>query len=429
MKQRNSRNQIHAHIDADAFFASVEQVLHRELGGKAIVVGQNGGIVSALSYPAKALGVSRVLPIVTVRNKYPSVQIVASDFHAYGLFSKRMQRIIRTHLPDLVQNSIDEGASEISLWVADFSEAEKLVERLQKELYKKLGCTFSFGLARTPLLAKLASGMNKPHGITILDDENIQGQIYHLPINKLSGIGTQSYKKLQSYRINTIGDFAKATPDWLRSTFSISMPALQKQVLGEVVTIPKQKERIKSMSRDRSFTATIKYDYLCSQASMNIEHLSRRMRKENLFTKRIGLKIRDQNLGHTQLFVTLLSPSRDPEFLLSKAKELLKKLYKEGVLYRQVSVTCSSLSGGVIQNDLFGELNTSKSKDDILQMIDGLENKFGKSCIGLASSLQARDNLNTIYSMYVDGDTYPHLLLPGEEIKKRLEYPFLGIIN
>ena len=94
MKVRNSRNQIHVHIDADAFFASVEQVLHRELVGKPVVVGQNGGIVSALSYPAKALGISRVSPILTVRKKYPSVHIVASDFHAYGLFSQRMDNIV-----------------------------------------------------------------------------------------------------------------------------------------------------------------------------------------------------------------------------------------------------------------------------------------------------------------------------------------------
>ncbi len=429
MKQKKSKKNIYVHIDADAFFASVEQVLHRELKGKAVVVGQNGGIVSALSYPAKALGVSRVLPIVTVRKKYPSVHVVASDFHAYGIFSQRMDNIIRNHFPNLVKNSVDEGSVEISKWVDTFDEAEELVVKLQTELYQKLGCTFSFGMARTPLLAKLASGIKKPNGITILNDQNVEEKIYHMPADELSGIGRQGYIKLQKYRINTIGDFAKADANWLRYNFSISMPALQKQVLGEVVDIPKQKEGIKSMSRDRTFPATESWKYLHSQISMNIEHLSQRMRKENLFTKRIGLRLRDQDLHYTQSFVTLSSPTREPGYLLVEMKKLLDELYQEGILYRQVSITCAGLDDVPIQNDLFGELNSSESKDNLLHLIDNLENKFGKLCVGLASSLQAKDNLTKIYSRYTEGDTYPHPLLPGEETKKRLQYPFLGLIN
>lgn len=423
------KNQIHVHIDADAFFASVEQVLHRELFNKPVVIGQNGGIVSALSYPAKDLGISRVSPIITVRNKYPSVYIVASDFYSYSIFSKRMESIIRVHLPNLVKNSIDEGSAEISKWVPNFDEAEILVENLQKELFQKLGCTFSFGLARTPLLAKLASGMNKPDGITILDDNTVMEKISHIPVNHLSGIGTQSYKQLQRYSINTIGDFAKARPEWLRYTFSIAMPLLQKQVLGEVVSSPKQKEDIKSMSRDRSFPATDSYDYLHSQMSMNIEHLSKRMRGENLFAKRIGIKIRDQNLNHTQLFITLDSPTREPEYLLDQTNKLLKKLYREGIFYRQVSITCSGLDREIIQNDLFGELDVSQSKNDVLELLDTLENRFGKPCIGLASSLEAKENLKKIYTRYVPGDIYPHPLLPGEEIGRRLLYPYIGTVN
>lgn len=429
MKKRNSKKNIYVHIDADAFFASVEQVLHRELKGKAIVVGQNGGIVSALSYPAKDLGISRVLPIVTVRKKYPSVHIVASDFYAYEIFSQRMDNIIRNHFPNLVKNSIDEGSVEISKWVNSFDKSEKLIKELQIELYQKLWCTFSFGIARTPLLAKLASGMNKPNGITILNDQNIKEKIYHMPVNCLSGIGKQGYIKLQKNRINTIGDFVKADSNWLRDTFSISMPALQKQVLGEVVDIPKQKEDIQSMSRDRSFPATTSCEYLHSQISMNIEHLTQRMRKENLFAKRIGLRLRDQDLNYTQSFITFASPTRELDYLLSEIYKLFDKIYQKGVCYRQVSVTCAGLGGAPIQNDLFGELYSSESKDNLLRLMDNLENKFGKSCVGLASSLQAKDNLEKIHLKHFEGDTYPHKLLPGEEIKKRLKYPFLGMVN
>lgn len=432
MRQNSSKSsidQIHLHIDADAFFASVEQVLHRELQGKAIVIGQNGGIVSALSYPAKDMGIPRVTPIVTVRKQYPSALIVASDFHAYGIFSKRMDNITRNYFPNLVKNSVDEGSVKISAWVNSFDAAHNLTKKLQAELYEKLGCTFSFGIARTPLLAKLASGMNKPAGITILNDENVEKQIQHIPVNYISGIGKQSYKKLQRYRIQTIGDFSKVDPNWLEYNFSVSMPALQKQICGIAVDIPKQKNGVKSMSRARTFQATESYTYLYSQMSMNIEHLCQRMRKEDLYTKRIGVQLRSQDLEHTQSYITLPTPTREPEHILSELSKLLKKIYISNVLYRQVSVTCSGLDRYIMQNDLFGTTTVSESKNHVLELIDDLERKFGKSCIGLASSIQAKDNLQKIYSKHVPGDTYPHPLLPGEEPKKRLMYPFLGHIN
>ena len=414
------------HIDADAFFASVEQVLHRELRGKAIVVGQNGGIVSALSYPAKGMGIPRVMPIVTVRKRFPNVDVVASDFYAYGLFSARIERIIREYLPNLVKNSIDECSSHIGKYVNGFAEARELVEEIQEVLSIKLGCTFSFGIARIPLLAKLASGMNKPNGITVLTDENIKNTIYDLPINSVSGVGKKGFEKLQRHGVCTIGDFVSKEENWLRSTFSICMPAIQKQLLGIVVTVPKAKISQKSMSRGRSFPRTASYNYLHSQLSMNIEHLAQRMRKDNVVAKRIGVRLRTQDLIFSDTFATLITPSRDPGELVQQAKRLLQSIYVSGVEYRQVSVTCSGLEG-VIQYDLFGELEASETH--VLDLIDGLETKFGKSCIGFASSLEARNNLTTVRSQKITGDTYPHPMLPGEETKKRLVYPFLGKVG
>ncbi len=420
---------IHVHIDADAFFASVEQALHRELKGKPVAVGQNGGIVTALSYPAKALGVSRVSPIVTLRKEFPQVKIAASDFNAYGIFSNRMGNIIKETFPNLVKNSVDEGSVDLTSYVDSFDQAEQLIKKLQIELEQKLGITFSFGIARTPLLAKLASSMNKPNGIEILDDNNVEDKIYSMPANLLSGIGKKGYLKLKKYGIYTIGDFTKADPEWLHRVFSVVLPSLQKQVLGEVVDLPKQKEGIKSMSRDRAFFRTESYKDLHSQMSMNIEHLSSRMRKEGLLTKRIGLVLRDINLNYESSFLTLSFPTRDPQFLLKKADELLKVLFKEGFIYNQISVSCSGLGNDPIQQDLFGEIKETESKSNVLDLIDNLEDKFGKTCINLASSMKAKDNVKKVFNRRVEGDIYPYEMLPGEEVGKRLQFPYLGEVG
>jgi nucleotidyltransferase/DNA polymerase involved in DNA repair len=426
VKNSQKSQQIHVHIDADAFFASVEQVLHRELQGKAIVVGQNGGIVSALSYQAKAMSIPRVMPIVTVRRQFPSVDIVSSDFYAYGIFSARMERIICEYLPNLVKNSVDECSSHIGNYVTSFEEARKFTMKIQSVLYEKLGCRFSFGIARTPLLAKLASGMNKPNGITVLNDENIRDAIYTLPISSVSGIGKKSFEKLQRYGIHTIGDFVMCDENWLRSIFSIAVPDIQRQLLGIITTIPTKRASQKSMSRDRSFSLTNRYEYLYSQISMNIEYLSHRMRKDGVVAKRIGIRLRNRDLSFTNALVTLPAPSRDPGILIGQAKSLLESIYVENVMYGQVSVTCSGLQE-IIQYDLFGEIKEPGSQ--VLDMIDTLEYRFGKSCIGLASSMTAQDDLVEVSSRRTIGDTYPHPLLPGEEVRKRLRYPFLGIVK
>lgn len=226
MSKIKNKKKIFVHIDADAFFASVEQVLHRELEGKAVVVGQNGGIVSALSYPAKKLGVQRVTPIVTIRKQFPGVQIVSSDSHAYHIFSQRMKRIIKAHIPNLIKNSIDECGAEITEIISGYKDAEKFVTALQKELHEKLGCTFSFGLAHSPLVAKLASGMNKPSGITVIAPEHISETIGHMPVSTLSGIGKQTTKKLYEKDIKTIIDFMSKDKDWCLHHFSAPMSVI-----------------------------------------------------------------------------------------------------------------------------------------------------------------------------------------------------------
>lgn len=428
MNQKRNREAVYVLIDADAFFASVEEVLHRELKGKAIVVGQNGGIVSALSYSAKKLGIPRVMPIVTVRRNYPEVQIVSSDYYAYRIFSKRMVNIIKNYIPNIIKNSVDECSAEISPITNSYEEAQELLKELQEELFIKLGCSFSFGIGSSPLLAKLASGMNKPSGITILNNKNVKEKIYHLPVYYISGIGKKTVEKMNRYSIKTIGDLMSKDSQWLAFQFSKPMIKIQEQISGIVSEKIKEKSAQKSMSRARTFLTTDDLEYIHSQALFNVEYLSHRLRKDDLYTQRIGVSIRKSDLTRENSYITLTKPTSDTIVIFNEIKKLLLTIYDNQSEYRAVSVTVTNFSKEIYQKDLFGEIETSQKNNKIMSLMDNMEKKFGTTSIQLASSFKAKEQLIKLSSRRTEEDVYPHDLLPGEAIKKRLVYPFLGEI-
>jgi DNA polymerase-4 len=162
-------NSFFIHIDADAFFASVEQCIHRELRGKFVVTGRDGAMAIAMSYKAKALGVERATPMHIINKDFPHVHMVASDYFIYRIFSQRMLNIIQTYIPKIQRKSLDECSADITNSVGSFSQAYDLAFIIKQELELKLQCNFSIGISSSELLAKMASGINKPLELTIID--------------------------------------------------------------------------------------------------------------------------------------------------------------------------------------------------------------------------------------------------------------------
>ena len=418
---------LYIHIDADAFFASVEQCLHHELRGKPIVTGRDGSVSVALSYEAKALGVQRVTPIHLIRKQFPTVQMVASDYYMYKIYSDRMIRIIQEYIPQINRKSIDECSADISDLCETFEEARLLSSKIQNQLKQKLMCTFSFGISTSPLLAKMASGMNKPHGITSIDPE-IDREHYKKTISIVPGLGWKISHKLFDMRIMTIGNFIEFYPR-VRKQFSIVTDDIHSQLLGLAPLRYDRQSTQKSMNRARSFKVTQNYSEVFGQLMTNFEHLMRKIRAEDFTCKSVHVGLKNADGEHSGESLALPVHTRDTDIIMSHMKILLDGQFEEKRGCRYVSLTFSGLrpSGGS-QADFFGEHEKREESAELFEAVDAINQKFGETMVTFASTLLKPKGLGSHIDPKKNPITLRHDLLPNETENRRVMYPFLGKI-
>lgn len=417
--------QFFIHIDADAFFASVEQCLHRELRNKPIVTGRDGSIAVAMSYEAKKLGVERAMPIHEIRKQFPSVQMVVSDYFMYRLYSERMFSIVSQFIPDIKQKSIDECCADISQNVNSYDEAEQLARTIKEVLKTKLGCSFSIGISSSPLLAKMASGMNKPSGLTVINP-TANKDYYEVPVKQVSGLGKKLCYRLSQLGVVRIRDFIEKYPK-IRKNFSIAVDDIYYQLQGIPTTRVHHEKPQQSMNRARSFKATDKKEEVFGQLILNYEHLMKKMRNQNLSCSGIYISLRNFDRKSSSGNLHLPTASRDHRVIMQHLQSLFYSLWKTGEAYRYVSLTFAGLRiQSSIQMNLFEEVKVEPQQEEIYTMIDKLDAKFGTAMVSLASTLILPKRLGSHLDLKKNPITPQHPLLKGESLNRRLCYPFLG---
>ena len=198
------------HVDADGFFAAVEQSLNPALRGRPVVTGAERGIIAAASYEAKARGIGRGLQLHEAKRLCPGLVILPSDYEAYSLYSRRLFEILRRHTPLVEEYSIDEAFADLSGCGRLLDRPlEAVAEQLRHAILGELGLTVSVGISLTKTIAKLGSKFRKPNGQTVVRREHIPLLLKRTPIAKVWGIGPASAAKLQARGIVTACDFTQ----------------------------------------------------------------------------------------------------------------------------------------------------------------------------------------------------------------------------
>lgn len=197
-------------MDMDAFFAAVELKRHPELKGKPLVIGGRGdpsqrGVVSTASYEARKFGIHSAMPLRTAYRLCPQAIFLAVDFEAYERESLRFKAVLREITPIMEDVGIDEAFLDITE-LPESSEA--IAGRIKTKVREATGLTCSIGIAPNKLLAKIASDLDKPDGLTILSEQDIRTRIWPLPARKLPGVGPKTEERLREIGIETIGDVA-----------------------------------------------------------------------------------------------------------------------------------------------------------------------------------------------------------------------------
>ena len=212
------------HIDMDAFFAAVEEQRDPALRGKPVVIGGGGdptkrGVVSTANYEARKYGIHSAMPMMIAHKLCPRAVFLPVDYEAYAAASRQFKSTLLSITPIIEDVGIDEAYLDVSE-LTDTS--ENIVTRIKAGIKEKTGLTCSIGIGANKLLAKIASDMQKPDGLTILNEEDIGSRLWSLPTRKLYGIGPKTEAYLKNIGIETIGQLASLTIEKLIEHFGNS---------------------------------------------------------------------------------------------------------------------------------------------------------------------------------------------------------------
>lgn len=382
------------HMDGDAFFVGVEVAKNPKLKGLPVVTGEERGIVSALSYEAKALGIVRGMPIFKLKKEFPQVIILAGDYASYAKYSSMMFDIVRRYADDVEEYSIDECFADLTGLTRPLKMSYlEIAQRIKKEVNKELNLSVTIGLAPTKVLAKVASKWVKPNGLTVITRETMRDFLAEMDIEKIWGIGPRTSKKLIQEGIITAQDFIDKDISWVKEHYSAPYETIWKELHG--ISVMKlnadAKDTYSSIQKTRTFhPSTNDKIFLLSQLSKHIEEACAKARHYDLTPKKISFFLKDRDFNYSIRSVTLDVPTNSPEVLADIAAIELDKIHKRGILYRTCGVTLHELCVHYkAQGNLFGNADMADKFEAIHRQLDILESKLGKKVVHLGSTHNA----------------------------------------
>jgi DNA polymerase-4/DNA polymerase V len=420
------------HVDGDCFFASCEIAKNPALRGKAVVTGKERGIVSSMSYEAKARGVTRAMSLSQVRKICPDVVILPSDYETYSLYSERMYEIVKRYTPEVEEYSIDECFADLGgMRRANHMSYEDMAIKIKHELDTELGMTFSVGLSVNKVLAKVASKWKKPSGLTFIPGNRIHEYLERTDIGKIWGIGPNTTSFLRKFGVKTALDLALCDRGWVSANLSKPFQEIYEELRGGFVNtlVIGQKHDYASISKTKTFTpASAEREFVFSQLSKNIENACIKLRRHHLFTKRFSVFLKTQEFHYSGLEIVLAISVCVPREIISVVRERFQEIFKPGVRYRATGVVLMELTHeGSRTYDLFGHAISIEAVNKVYEGIDHLSEKFGKHTVFLGSSFQVM-NSSAHHNDRAEPSARRSQLLKGETARKRIRLPYLGVV-
>ncbi len=340
-----------AHLDMDMFFAGVELLRYPELRGTAMVVGGRSahapqmqpdgsrafyrlrdyvgrGVVTTSTYEARALGVFSAMGMMKAARLAPDAVLLPADFEAYRDYSRAFKLAVATVAPKIE----DRGIDEIYIDLTDHpEESTALAGHIKQAVFDATRLTCSICIAPNKLLAKIGSELDKPDGLTILDQAGVVARVWPLGVGKVNGIGPKAAQKLAVLGIMTIEDLAHAAPDVLQEHFGLSYARWLVDVAHgrdtrPVVTRSEPKsvsrettfERDLHVRRDREMLSTA-FTALCARVADDLQ-------RKGYAGRTIGIRLRYQDFRTVTRDLTLPAPTQDASTIRRAAGECLKRV-------------------------------------------------------------------------------------------------------
>jgi DNA polymerase-4 len=367
------------HVDMDAFFASIEQAINPRLKGKPVIVGSRPNklytVVCAASYEAKALGIDSGMPTKEAFRLCPGLEFVAADQSKYIWTSQRIFEILKSYNLELIYASIDEFRMDIG----KHPNPQILAQDIQRQIYANFNITASIGIAKNCLLAKLASKLNKPNGIAILNEANLLRVLSQVPVEKLCGIGKSSQETLNNLGLKTCLDLYQKSPSFLEQIFGQNGLNLYASLhLSETLTGCGEPEKPKSIGHSYTLPrASETPQFIQSWIRLLSEMVGQRLRQGNLTANTVHLWLNGPKIGNFNQQRTFQQAINDGFEIYRRCLKIMAKIGPKMPKIRAIGITCSSLKPGSL-GSLFSEENR---REELMKTLDKINGRFGEGSI------------------------------------------------
>lgn len=399
-------------VDCNNFFVSCERVFAPKLIGRpAVVLSSNDGCVVARSNEAKAMGIAMGIPFFKVKGLVESGQLCAlsSNYTLYGDMSRRVMSVIRRHVPEMEQYSID----ECFIVLPEIEDYQAFGCRLSQIVEQWTGIPVSVGLAHTKTLAKLASRFAKKHkgyrGCCLIDTQEKRRKALELTnLRDVWGIGRKSAAKLEQMGLHTAWQFARSGQKQIRKLMGVAGEETWRELNGESVlglTIPTPRKSIQST---RSFNRPLLTTRELHTALADFcAQVAEKLRKENACARTVGIFFATDRFNPNVPFIQRTAihsfdvATADPREFSAATRRLLEGIYTDGIPTKRAGVWVDGIEHAAIQRGLFDRVDRERQKR-LLQTIDSVKLKMGRDSLRLAS----QEHVESIVSSELRSPSY-----------------------
>ena len=383
-----------AHLDCDAFYATVEKRDRPDVRDQPVIVGGgNRGVVTTCCYIARTFGVRSAMPMFKALKLCPHAVVIKPDFTKYRFESKRIMAMLQDLTPLVQPLSLDEA------WL-DLSGAERLhggpaaltLARAQKRIEEETGLTISVGLAANKFLAKIASDLDKPRGFSVIGAAEAKGFLAKRPVSILPGVGPAFVKALEAAGLRTVGEVAAADPKMMAQRFGASGLRLSRLSQGEDAREVDPDSERKSISAETTFNADhARLADLEDRLWPLCEKVALRARRDDIVGRVVTLKLRSADFRILTRRRTLSTPTQTARTLFAAAREMLKAEVRGERAYRLIGVGISALAEtDAAAHQLFGDDETRARSAETA--IDALRTRFGDGAVVSGRAFKSGEN-------------------------------------
>jgi DNA polymerase IV len=373
------------HIDMDAFFTSIEQRDNALYRGQPVIVGAkpgHRGVVAAASYEARKFGVHSAMPISEAFKRCPRGVYLRPRMDAYINESRQIMEILSSFSPVIEQVSVDEAFLDITGTEKLFGDPYKTAQKISRTIKEQRKLTASIGIAPNKFLAKVASDLNKPDGITQVPfaQDEITQWLGPKPVGKIWGVGKKTEELLHGMHIDTIGELQKLNKKFLIDRLGVYGETLHDLAFGIDTRPVENREDSKSISREHTFEKnTIDRDLIHKILLVLSQDVARQARKERIKGKTIVLIYRGVNFTKHTRRMTLPESTNIANDIYSTALTLISTL-PATMEFRLIGVGICGFQE-TVQLNLFTKETPDKSWEKSEKAIDNLAQKYGEGVI------------------------------------------------